>query len=144
MNTIPCMSCCLNKKDNNNHVKSQSSKQQPSKPKQRGIKYSHLMIALMLLFMLIFIIDRFTTNAWPLYFTKASPIEHDITATSFFIICWIMGRELIVASSVIWLLQCRCFWNFIFEHKPKWLIVDDIMTENNHLHYHLGMNVISI
>ena len=50
-----------------------------------------------------------------------------------------MGRELIVASSVIWLLQCRCFWNFIFEHKPKWLIVDDIMTENNHLHYHLGM-----
>eukprot|EP01084_Bolivina_argentea_P081015 146721_1 len=104
----------------------------------QGIKYTHLMILIMVIFMMIFIIDRFTMNIWPLYFTKASPIEHDITATTFFIICWIMGRELIVASSIIWLLQCKCMWNMVFENKPKWLIVDDIMIENNYLHFHLG------
>ena len=124
--------CCVKRSDEN--IKSSK--------KQWGIKYTHLMLCIMLIFMIIFIMDRFTTNLWPLYFTKASPIEHDITATSFFIICWVMGRELIVASSIIWLLQCRCFWNFVFEHKPKWLIVDDIMIENNHLHYHLGIIIL--
>eukprot|EP01083_Nonionella_stella_P156027 504785_1 len=106
--------------------------------KQYGIQYTHLMTCFMVLFMVIFIIDRFTTNLWPLYFTKASPVEHDFTATTFFIVAWIMGRELIVAYSLIWLFQCKCFWNVVFEHKPGWLIVDDIMIENNYLHFHLG------
>eukprot|EP01084_Bolivina_argentea_P024468 45580_1 len=109
------------------------------------IKYTHLMISLMAVFMIIFVIDRFTFNVWPLYFTKKSPIiEGTWTASVFFIIGWICGRELIVASSFIWLLQCRCFWNWVYEHKPVWLIVDDIMIENNKMHYHLGWAMIAV
>ena len=28
--------------------------------------------------------------------------------------------------------------NWLFENKPSWLIINDIMIENNHLHYYLG------
>ena len=108
------------------------------------IRYKTLMISLIAFFMIIFTIDRFWWNVWPLYFTKTNPIEPDWTATTFFIIGWVVGRELIVASSFIWLLQCRCLWNWVFEHKPKWLIVDDIMHTNNHLHYHLGWAAIAV
>jgi len=108
------------------------------------IKYKHLMISIIIIFSIIFIIDRFTYNIWPLYFTKSTPIEDDWTATTFFIIGWVFGRELIISSSFIWLLQCRCLWNWVFEHKPNWLIVDDIMIENNHMHYHLGWAAIAL
>lgn len=108
------------------------------------IKYKTLMLTIIIIFSIIFIVDRFTYNIWPLYFTKATPFEKDWTATTFFIVGWICGRELIVSSSFIWLLQCRCLMNWIFEHKPSWLIVDDIMIENNHMHYHIGWAAIAL
>jgi len=108
------------------------------------VKYTHLMTTLIIFFMIIFVIDRFTSNVWPLYFTSASPIVDKWSASTFFIVGWICGRELIVASSFIFLLQCRVFWNWVFEHKPAWLLVDDIMIENNHMHYTLGWAAIAV
>ena len=111
-----------------------------------GIKYKYFIIITMTITTSLAIIDRFTTNLWPLYLkTPESPIvPNDWTATTFFIVCWICGRELIVSSSFIYLLQCKCLMNFIFEHKPSWLIIDDIHIENDKLHYHIGWLLVAL
>eukprot|EP01084_Bolivina_argentea_P168659 292441_1 len=110
-----------------------------------GIKYTHLMWGMMLTLMILFIIDRFTWNLWPMHFTHNINFqEDDWSAIMFYIFGFVCGRMLIISSTFIWILQCRCCWNFFFEHKPKWIIVEDIMQENNAIHYRLGWLFIAL
>eukprot|EP00485_Elphidium_margaritaceum_P006685 CAMPEP_0202691894 /NCGR_PEP_ID=MMETSP1385-20130828/6459_1 /ASSEMBLY_ACC=CAM_ASM_000861 /TAXON_ID=933848 /ORGANISM="Elphidium margaritaceum" /LENGTH=638 /DNA_ID=CAMNT_0049347353 /DNA_START=169 /DNA_END=2085 /DNA_ORIENTATION=+ len=70
--------------------------------------------------------------------------EDDWSAVIYFGAGFLAGRILVISSSFIWLLQCRCFWNWCFEHKPHWLLVDDIMQENNEIHYVMGWLCIGV
>eukprot|EP01084_Bolivina_argentea_P262628 444190_1 len=103
-----------------------------------------IMITLMVTFTSLGVIDGFTTNVWPVYLNPDASIIKDVWTATTSIIGWIAGRELIVSSSFIYLLQCKCIANWIFENKPPWLIIVDIHIENNYLHYHIGWLAIGL
>eukprot|EP01084_Bolivina_argentea_P262627 444189_1 len=103
-----------------------------------------IMITLMVTFTSLGVIDGFTTNVWPVYLNPDASIIKDVWTATTSIIGWIAGRELIVSSSFIYLLQCKCIANWIFENKPPWLIIVDIHIENNYLHYHIEWLAIQI
>eukprot|EP01083_Nonionella_stella_P121152 363840_1 len=114
-----------------------------------SMNYSHIMWGIMVSLMALFIIDRFTLNLWPMHFKREIDFQHDDWSDVVYLcIAFVSGRILIISSTFIWILQCRCFFNFFFEHvhasSYKWIFVNDIMHENNTIHYVLGFVCITI
>eukprot|EP01083_Nonionella_stella_P039274 106828_1 len=110
-----------------------------------SLRYTWLVILIISIISIIAIADRFTINVLPSGTNDVSPFKEELTdnewtASTFFLIGFATGRILTATSALMFALQCRCFWNYFFEFlKPKWMIIHDIMIENDTMHYYLGI-----
>jgi len=100
-----------------------------------------------ILFTLIAVVDRYTTNYWPLWVDSPGPtIPGNVGVTIFSVVSWVSSRMLLVSSSYIFLFQNHVFWNWFVENAAvnKWLRIRDIRQSNTRLHYHVGWLFIGV
>lgn len=89
------------------------------------------------------IIDRFTFNLWPL------GIDNDYfdghwTIKIFDYCARITGRLTITSTNVLFMTQCHICANWLIDHKPTWLEIDDIREIHKSIHIKIGKYGIGI
>ena len=86
--------------------------------KDGRIDYEMLHWFVILFTSLIAVIDRYTTNYWPMGVGSAGPtIPGNFGVTVYAIIAWVSARSLLISSSYIFFVKNFVFWNWIVESK---------------------------
>ena len=84
--------------------------------RDRRIDYEVFQWIFIISFTLIAVVDRYTTNYWPLWVDSPGPvIPGNVGVTIFSVVSWVSSRMLLVSSSYIFLFQNHVFWNWFTE-----------------------------